>query len=144
MELQPTLEFLGGKKALKKDVRDIPQLEIIVHTGFSFQVVESVSRRLDVAPKILVEKIALSPRTAVRRVAGRSKLRADESDRLMRIVRVAQKARSVFGSTEKARRWLKVPLAALGGKTPFSAMDTDLGASQTQEVLQRIEEGVLS
>ena len=144
MELQPTLEFLGGKKTLKKDVRDIYQLEDIVQSGFTFQVVESVSHRLGVTPKILIEKIALSPRTAVRRLAGRRKLRADESDRLMRIVRIAQKARTVFGSAEKASKCLQVPLAAIGGKTPFSAMDTDLGASQAQEVLQRIEEGVIS
>jgi putative toxin-antitoxin system antitoxin component (TIGR02293 family) len=67
-----------------------------------------------------------------------------ESDRLYRLARVALMAIEVLGSHEKAKQWLERPNRALGGETPLSLLDTDIGARQVEAVLGRIEHGVFS
>jgi putative toxin-antitoxin system antitoxin component (TIGR02293 family) len=80
-------------------------------------------------------------------VARRKKeerLRADESDRLFRVARIAVQATEVLGSVEKASRWLHRPNLALGDQAPLKLLDTDIGARQVEEILGRIEHGVYS
>lgn len=67
-----------------------------------------------------------------------------DSDRLSRFVRILAETSDVLGSEEKASHWLHAPNQALGGKTPLSLIDTDVGARQVEEVLGRIEQGVFS
>lgn len=38
--------------------------------------------------------------------------------------------------------WLKSPNAALGGATPLSLLDTDIGTESVMDTLGRIEHGV--
>jgi putative toxin-antitoxin system antitoxin component (TIGR02293 family) len=72
------------------------------------------------------------------------RLRRGESDRLLRVARVAALAEEILGSKAKAARWLRRANQALGGKTPLRALDTDLGASRVETVLHRVEHGVFS
>jgi putative toxin-antitoxin system antitoxin component (TIGR02293 family) len=72
------------------------------------------------------------------------RLRADESDRLLRLARVAAVAEDVLGAQDKAGRWLQKPNRALGGIVPLDLLDTDLGAEEVVTVLGRIEHGVYS
>lgn len=87
--------------------------------------------------------LAIPLRTLTRRKAER-RLRPEESDRLVRLARILAQAVDVLGSTEKASQWLQRPNRALGGETPLSLLDTDLGSRQVEEVLGRIEHGVYS
>ena len=69
---------------------------------------------------------------------------AQESERVMRLIRMQAKAIEVLGSKEKAKRWLGAPNRALGGVPPISLLDTDQGTLAAEEVLGRIECGVFS
>ena len=82
-------------------------------------------------------------RTLARRKKER-RLRADESDRLLRLARVAAVAEDVLGTREHAGRWLQKPNRALGDVTPLDLLDTDLGAEEIVSILGRIEHGVYS
>jgi putative toxin-antitoxin system antitoxin component (TIGR02293 family) len=82
-------------------------------------------------------------RTLARRRQSR-KLDADESDRLYRMARVAAHAFSVFGAEDKAAAWLRRPNRALNGELPFHLLDTDVGARPIEDLLGRIEHGVVS
>ena len=73
-----------------------------------------------------------------------AKLRAGESDRRSRVARVAALAEEILGDKVKAARWLRRPNLTLGGKTPLQTLDTDIGASQVETVLHRVEHGVFS
>jgi putative toxin-antitoxin system antitoxin component (TIGR02293 family) len=68
----------------------------------------------------------------------------DEPDRLFRVGRVAALAEEILGETARAARWLRRPNRALGGKTLLEMLDTDLGDSQTETVLHRVEHGMFS
>jgi uncharacterized protein (DUF2384 family) len=51
-----------------------------------------------------------------------------------------------IGQTELARAldWLKSPNASLGGASPLSLLDTDLGSVALVNTLGRIEQGVFA
>jgi putative toxin-antitoxin system antitoxin component (TIGR02293 family) len=48
-----------------------------------------------------------------------------------------------LGSEEKAARWLRRPNRALGNQAPLDLMDSDIGTRQVEEVLGRIEHGIV-
>ena len=50
----------------------------------------------------------------------------------------------IFGSAEKASRWLRTPLAELKDKTPEEVLSAGLGVDPVEAILDRIEYGVFS
>jgi putative toxin-antitoxin system antitoxin component (TIGR02293 family) len=62
----------------------------------------------------------------------------------VRLARVIARAEEVFEEPETAMDWLKSANAALGGATPLSLLDTDIGAEGVMDTLGRIEHGVFA
>jgi putative toxin-antitoxin system antitoxin component (TIGR02293 family) len=58
------------------------------------------------------------------------------------IVNVLTRAVEVFGTREKALRWLRTPVRSLGNKTPISLANTPEGLARVQDVLGQVEHGV--
>ena len=114
-----------------------------VQEGLPYAVLGAVAKRFDIPVRELTIVLDLPERTMARRkLEGR--FRTSESDRLLRVARVGALAEEILGDKAKAARWLRRPNRALGGKTPLQALDTDLGASQVETVLHRVEHGVFS
>src|SRR5262249_55855294 len=84
--------------------------------------------------------LKLPKRTLARRKQGH--LDPQQSERLVRLAIVGAHAHEVFGDASKAHRWLRTPSRALGGQTPLSLLDTDIGAQAVEDELVRIEYGV--
>jgi putative toxin-antitoxin system antitoxin component (TIGR02293 family) len=63
-------------------------------------------------------------------------------DRLERFKRITQQAIDLFEDESEAQKWLSTPKARLNHQTPFSAMATDAGAKQVEEMLYRAEYGI--
>lgn len=82
----------------------------------------------------------ISLRTFARKKAQAEPLSATESDRLLRIARIAARANEVFGDSAKAQRWLSKRSAVLGG-IPLEMLATDSDAREVEEELERIEQG---
>lgn len=59
-----------------------------------------------------------------------------------RTERLTELAIAIFESEPEARQWLTTPKAILNNETPLKAMATDLGASQVEQMLYRIEYGI--
>jgi putative toxin-antitoxin system antitoxin component (TIGR02293 family) len=88
-----------------------------------------------------LDRLALPRKTlAHRRTLGR--LTAEQSDRLVRILRVIEQAEHAFGDVPKARIWLRRPTAALADHAPLDLLDTDIGTRQVETLLGRIEHGI--
>jgi putative toxin-antitoxin system antitoxin component (TIGR02293 family) len=49
----------------------------------------------------------------------------------------------VLGTEDKAATWLSRPNRALNGEIPIRLLDTDVGARQVEDILGRIEYGVV-
>jgi putative toxin-antitoxin system antitoxin component (TIGR02293 family) len=89
-----------------------------------------------------IERHVLARRTFKRRQDAAQRLDPAESDRLLRLVRLVAAADETFGSREKALAWLGRENRALGGDTPLSLADTDLGARSVETLLGRIGHGL--
>ena len=69
-------------------------------------------------------------------------LTPEQSDRLVRVVRVIAAAEETFGSQDKAALWLRRPSAALEGDTPLSLLDTSEGSREVEHLIARIDHGL--
>jgi putative toxin-antitoxin system antitoxin component (TIGR02293 family) len=78
---------------------------------------------------------------ARRRLAGR--FAADESERLLRISAVFEKAVELFeGDVAGAVTWLTRPTKDLGHQTPLKYSRSELGAREVESLIGRLEHGV--
>ena len=137
------VEVLGGRKALKRRVATLADLRDTVRAGLPYASLETLMGKFALARTEAAAAINLPQRTIARRKKER-RLRADESDRLFRLARIAAHAAAVLGSEEKAARWLHRPNRALGNQPPLELLDSDIGARQVETLLGRIEHGLLS
>lgn len=134
---------LGGASVLhSRRGRDVELLER-VREGLPYKALEEVVDRFGLSRQQVSALLHLPERTLARRKRER-RLHPDESDRLVRLARVATQAADTLGSTERAAVWLRRSNRALGGDSPLSLLDTDLGARRVEQVLGRLEHGVPS
>ena len=140
---QYVVEVLGGASVFKgPTIPTSAQLRERIKRGLPFRSLESVQVRLRLTVPETASVLHMPPRTLARRRQSR-KLDADESDRLYRVARVAAQAFAVFGTEDKAAAWLGRANRALNGEVPVRLLDTDVGARLVEDVLGRIEDGVV-
>ena len=134
---------LGGKKVLKEPASHYGTLIEHVRAGLPYAALEAVAERFEIPRDDVLRILHVPSRTLARRKRERV-FRPDESDRLLRLGRIAAMAEEVLGSRERAAAWLQDPNRALGGPRPLDRLDTDLGARQVEHILGRIAHGVYS
>jgi putative toxin-antitoxin system antitoxin component (TIGR02293 family) len=113
-----------------------------VREGFPWLLYQDVMTDLGMTDQTAAGILHIPPRTLARRKGGR--LDPQESERLLRLVRLVARATEVLGSRAKAMHWLAAPNRALEGTAPLSLLDTDIGTQEVEAVLTRIEQGVFS
>lgn len=115
----------------------------VVRRGVHPDAMNTISHFLLLSNAELSAAIDIPLRTLMRR-KGEEVLPRDETAKLVRVARVIERAEEVFDDQDAARDWLKAPNAALGGDTPMSMLDTEVGAEAVLETLGRIEHGVFA
>jgi putative toxin-antitoxin system antitoxin component (TIGR02293 family) len=134
---------LGGPRVFKgATIPDAAELRGRIKTGLPYSSLESVRERFHLSLPEAATVLHVPLRTLARRKEGR-RLDADESDRLYRLARIASHAAMVFGADDKAAAWLRRPNRALHNEAPIRILDTDAGARQVDDILGRIEHGVI-
>jgi len=83
-------------------------------------------------------------RTLSRRKERNETLTPTESDRVIRLERISELAESVFGSRDKAQRWLRSEIVALDGLKPIELLQSETGARIVEDELIRIDFGMLA
>ena len=66
-----------------------------------------------------------------------------ESDRLYRLARVLAHANRVFEEPAESVSWIQTANAALSDHQPLALLDTDIGVQNVEQVLGRIEHGIV-
>jgi putative toxin-antitoxin system antitoxin component (TIGR02293 family) len=115
----------------------------VIRSGISYDSLEAVKTRFDIKTDIFNLLLHIPPRTLARRKKSK-RLDSEESDRLVRVARIGTLAEETLGTREKAAGWLLLANRALGGVTPLSRLDTDLGTREVEDLLIRITQGVYS
>lgn len=142
-ELRAVMKELGGRNVLGHRLATQRDLCRAIREGFPPAVVEELMQASGLTLKELADALDLSPRSLQRRRRS-GRLARFESDRLYRLARIVALAQHSLGNRAIAIRWLKRSNRALGGATPISAIDTELGARQVENILGRIAYGGIS
>jgi len=133
--------LLGGAKVLRRRGPSLLQLHAAAEGGLNVLVFEALSKNLRASRDELLGAMAVSARTLSRR-QKEGVLSPEESDRAMRLARVAAQAEEVLGGREEAVSWLHTANRSLGGRKPLELVRTDAGAELVVDVLGRLEHGV--
>lgn len=110
-----------------------------IKAGLPYQLFEDLAQELGVSPNVLARTIAVPLRTLQRR-KREGLFKADESDRLFRIIRLSERVKEALGVG--GATWLTEPKLFLGGQTPLDFADTEAGAWEIMQALGRLEHGV--
>ena len=121
--------------------KNVDDMIIALKQGLPTVAFDKLRDQLGVSDNVLSKIVQIPKRTLNRRRQG-GRLRTDESERLLRVARVYDKALDVFEDKESAENWLKKPTRGLGYKIPLEYADTELGAHEVINLLGRIEHGV--
>jgi putative toxin-antitoxin system antitoxin component (TIGR02293 family) len=89
-----------------------------------------------------IDQIVIPSRTLQHRRSRREKLTVEESDRVLRVIRVLSSAEAVYESRERAMAWLRTPHPRLEGRVPLTLLKTDTGSRMVEELLVQIDEGM--
>jgi len=89
-----------------------------------------------------VYAILIPRRTLAHRLARREPLSRDESDRVVRMARIAGPGEEVFGDPSRSWRWLRAAKRQFDGRSPLDLLTTEAGTRLVEELLYRIDDGM--
>lgn len=130
------MQGMLGMRRLKSE-QDLVRL---VELGLSTDTIESLRRHGLGDDEIYA--LVLPRRTLAHRRARREALSRDESDRVVRLARIAALGEHVFGEPERSWRWLRDAKRQFQGRSPLQLVATEAGARLVEELLHRIDEGM--
>ncbi len=125
------------------NTRNTDSIIKLLKAGLPVSAFDKLQVELDVTAQKLASITNIAHRTLARR-KKEGRLKTDESERLLRIARLFDRASDVFEEKKIAKQWFKSPNKGLGGKTPLEYADTEPGAQEIYDLLGRLEHGVFS
>lgn len=145
LPMESLVEALGGRKVLKRRITNIDELRETVKAGLPYASLEALMEKFGFTREEASAALHL-PYTSRSKVVKRPRkmFQADESDRVLRLARISAQATATLGSERKAVDWLRRSNRALGNRSPLELLDSDIGTRQVEDILGRIEHGVIS
>ena len=132
------------KPVVYPEVQDNAAMAQLVEEGLPVLDIVQFGKQAGFTSDELARLIQIPPRTYARRVASMGRQKTTEGERAVRIMRLFDLARQVFGTDENTRRWFNSRIPALGGQTPLEFAKTEPGAREVENVIGRIEDGIFS
>jgi|SRR5213594_2607669 len=115
-----------------------------VERGFSFKSLRRLESHSGMPVSLIASVIGIPERTLARRKAA-GKLTSEESERLLRVSTVFEKAVELFeGNISAAVNWLTTSQKALRHNSPLAYARTELGAREVENLIGRLEHGVFA
>lgn len=114
-----------------------------VKAGLDARVFVDLAQRLGVGEAQLAAIAGIAPTTLGRRKRAGA-LAPDESEHVIRLATLLERATQVFEDETDAADWLRTPNLALGGAAPLAFADTEFGAREVDDLLGRLQHGVYS
>lgn len=126
------------------DAFDLPVLLRLIDKGLSWKTLQRFVRNTGLTLEQVADLIDIPSRTLARRKVE-ERLTSQESDRLFRAARIYGRALELFeGDRDAATEWLTDPNTALGGVPPIQIARTEMGATEVDHLIGRIEHGIFS
>jgi putative toxin-antitoxin system antitoxin component (TIGR02293 family) len=141
---QKIVSALGGKTSLGQKINGPLDMDKLIREGFPYKAGSHVRALLNLSLPKFLNLIDASVSTLNRVRKANKRLPAIASDRIFRLAKIFSIACEVLEYKKKAREWLGQHQMGLGGKTPFELLRTESGTNEVQNLLWRIEYGVIS
>lgn len=142
---QETLDLMGGSRVFGKRFENQLDLADLIMDGLPRKAAQAVRSHLDLTEQELAHSLGISQKTLQRQAkAAVERLSPTQGDRLYRLARIVAFAEEVLEDPERAHRWLREPQRGLGSRRPLDLLQTEAGAREVEDLLGRIEYGVLS
>ena len=116
------------------------KFSVLVEKGFPLTFVETL-REEGFTPGE-VHSLIVPARTLKHRRAKKQDLSPEETDRAVRLTKIATLADRVFGNHDKALRWLRRRNQRLDGRAPLEMLRTEVGGDLVEQMLYQIDEGI--
>jgi putative toxin-antitoxin system antitoxin component (TIGR02293 family) len=117
--------------------------DALIRKGIPYAKVAIVKTALNLTDNEFAAYLGISLRTLQRKRDSQGKLSIAEGDRLFRIAKIFALAAQVLEDDDMARKWLHRPQRGLGGRAPIQVIQTEAGAQEVEDLLEKIEYGVL-
>ena len=120
----------------------IQELAQMVRAGLPYKTLARFQEESELTMDSIALVMQIPRRTMARRkVQGR--LTPQESERMVRLLVIYDKAVQLFeGNMPAARTWLSTPTKSLSNQTPLRAAETEFGARAVEDLIGRLEHGV--
>ncbi len=129
-------DLLGARTASEQKVVDL------VETGLPLSVLNRLMQRG--LSKAELFDVIIPARTLKHRKSKRQPLSKEESERVVRTIRILATANAVLGDDNSALAWLRAPKKRFEGRAPIQMLATEPGGRLVEEMLIQIEEGMFA
>ena len=99
-------------------------------------------------PKIDIQEHIIPARTYKHRLtqkrrAGKGAYSPEESERILRAVRLVLRVREMYeGNMDPVLRWFREPKTRFHGRSPFQMLETNTGAGLVEEMILQAQHGM--
>ncbi len=133
-----------GIDGLGLRAKDVVSLVKVLDDGISFAALTRFQKESGL-PSGVIAKVLRLPRRTLARRKGAGRLSGPESERLVRLAGLYEKAVRLFeGNTSVARNWFQSPNKGLGLVAPLTLAESEIGARAVEDLIGRLEHGVYS
>ena len=130
---------------LSRKMESLLDVAHVIERGLPVRAIDQLKAALQLNDEEVSSTLGVSQKTISRlRSQPRKKLGVFVGDRLYRAAHIFALATSVLGNKEQAQKWLRNPQIGLGNRIPLDLLTTQAGAREVEDLLGRIEFGVLS
>jgi putative toxin-antitoxin system antitoxin component (TIGR02293 family) len=138
-------ESVSNILGLKKQPASALEMALIIQKGLPAFSLTHVCNRFELEERRLAEILGLpaSGLQRIRRVPQR-RLSPAVSDRLYRVADLFLLANNVLEDESAARDWMLTPHPGLGNRIPCDLMGMEASAREVEDLLLRVEHGVLA
>lgn len=116
-------------------------LALQARSGVTMAKVHHIREALGFSPEELASLLHVSLRTLQRRQVS-DVMSVPVSERILQLEKLLQQGEYIFEEPDAFQGWLREPVLALGGDTPYSLLDTQFGIRLVSQVLGRLAFGV--
>ena len=113
------------------EITDFSTTRDQIRAGFDAGTFLDAAERLGISQEELARCLGLKTRTLLRKRTDGDRLSVPESERIFRVHRVWNAARSLFTDDHAIAEFLRTPDSSLGA-SPLELLDTEVGANEVE------------
>ncbi len=131
-------------KDLGTHIANKDRMHALIKQGMPIRIADNLKSMLSLGDSDLAQILGITSKTLQRKRKARTTLTSVESDRLYRVQSIFALSIKVLGTPEDAKEWLSTPQIDIGDRVPLELLTTSAGSSLVEEVLNRMEYGILA